>query len=127
METIGIILIGTIGLVGIIYLAIFLISPMQGVKKTPPAEVSKIPLPELSDRARIIVRHALEHFIRKEKIDLTREPLAIRRLYDAAIQAEKELSVSESSLIRLTHIVSDEWGTLNLELRVYRELFEGKK
>ena len=122
-----IIIVAIMAAVGIFYLITFLIYPMLGVKKKQAPEVSRIPLPELNERAKLIVEYALTYFYKKEKIDLRKEPLAIRRLYDAALEAEKELKRSESTLIRLRHMVTDDWGSLNLELRIYRELFEKKK
>jgi len=121
-------IIGTVILVvGLIYLIIFVLLPMIGLKKKEPAAISKIPLPPLNDRARIIVEYGIAYFMRKEKIDLRRYPLALHRLYCAALNAEKELFRTDSTIIRLPSLVPEEYGSVNFELTVYRDLLDRKK
>ncbi|MHC9543930.1 MAG: Hsp70 family protein [Vulcanimicrobiota bacterium] len=127
MGTFGFIIGAVIIIVGLIYLVIFVLVPMIGVKKKEAAAITKIPLPALNERARIIVEYGIAYFLRKEKIDIRKHPLALHRLYSAALKAEKELTLSDSTVIRLPSLVPEDYGPVNFELTVYKDLLEKKK
>ncbi|MGV8121969.1 MAG: Hsp70 family protein [Candidatus Xenobiia bacterium LiM19] len=127
MGTVGFIIGTVIVIVALIYLVIFVLVPMAGVKKKEAAPITKIPLPALNERARIIVEYGIAYFLRKEKIDIRKHPLALHRLYSAALKAEKELTLSDSTVIRLPSLVPEDYGPVNFELTVYKDLLEKKK
>ncbi|MDQ7823978.1 MAG: Hsp70 family protein [Candidatus Eremiobacteraeota bacterium] len=124
-ESIGVIVAGVIGVIAVLYLVIFMIAPKTEIKRVVDEPVSKLPLPELNPRAKKIVEHTLGYFYRKEKIDLRKYPLGLRRLHDAALKAEKELEASESYLLRIPTITTDDYGGTNLEITIYRDLLDG--
>jgi hypothetical protein len=116
---------GILGIIVIFYTVFFMLFPMHGVKKKEEPEVAgMIPLPELNERAQRIADHVLSFFQKKEKIDLRKNPLALRRVYDAAIKAEGELRTQTSAIIKIPFIVPDDYGPVNLDLTIYRELFD---
>lgn len=127
MGTVGFIIGAVIVIVALIYLVIFVLVPMAGVKKKEAAPITKIPLPALNERARIIVEYGIAYFLRKEKIDIRKHPLALHRIYSAALKAEKELTLSDSTVIRLPSLVPEDYGPVNFELTVYKDLLEKKK
>lgn len=127
MGTVGFIIGAVIVIVALIYLVIFVLVPMTGVKKKEAAPITKIPLPALNERARIIVEYGIAYFLRKEKIDIRKHPLALHRIYSAALKAEKELTLSDSTVIRLPSLVPEDYGPVNFELTVYKDLLEKKK
>ncbi|GEM_PF-2039508 len=127
MGSFGLIIGLVIITVAVIYVIIFVLVPMAGLKKKEVSEISKIPLPALNERARIIVEYGIAYFIRKEQIDIRKYPLALHRLYSAALNAEKELIHTDSAVIRLPSLIPAEYGTVNFELTVYRELLDKKK
>jgi len=127
MVTFGFVLGAVIVAITVIYLVLFVVVPMMGVKKKEAAAITKIPLPALNERARIIVEYGIAYFLRKERIDIRKHPLALHRLYSAALKAEKELNLSDSTVIRLPSLVPEDYGPVNFELTVYKDLLEKKK
>lgn len=99
---------------------------MRNKAAVKPSTHPNIPLPELTEKARKIVEYAVTYFIRKEKKDLRNNSLALRRLYEAALKAEEELMTNESALISLPFVSVDDVDAINLEIVIYRDLFEGK-
>jgi hypothetical protein len=116
---------GILGTVIIFYILFYAIFPMHGIKKRGEPEVAeKIPLPQLNESAQRIADHCVSFFLKKEKIDLRKNPLALRRIYDAAIKAEGELRSRESATIKIPFIVPDDYGPVNFDLTVYRDLLD---
>ena len=70
-----------------------------------------------------IVRHLCEEFQRTQHADLTRDPAAMVRLKEAAEQAKKELSASESALISLPFVTQAAGQPLHLETTLTRATF----
>lgn len=70
-----------------------------------------------------VAEYLADQFKRENRVDLNREPAAMQRLREAAEQAKKELSASESTLINLPYLSQNKNGPLHLELTVNRAKF----
>ncbi len=71
-----------------------------------------------------IVDHLAETFRKDEGIDLSKDPMAIQRLKEAAERAKCELSSSSQAEINLPFITADENGPKHLTLTLTRAKFE---
>src|SRR5213595_2228033 len=62
-------------------------------------------------------------FKRDQGIDLTQDPMALQRLYEAAEKAKIELSTAQESQINLPFITADQAGPKHLDVRLTRAKF----
>src|SRR6058998_127597 len=62
-------------------------------------------------------------FRRDQGIDLTQDPMALQRLYEAAEKAKIELSTAQESQINLPFITADASGPKHLDVRITRAKF----
>src|SRR5438034_2883551 len=62
-------------------------------------------------------------FRRDQGIDLTQDPMALQRLYEAAEKAKIELSTAQESQINLPFITADQSGPKHLDVRLTRSKF----
>src|SRR5437762_3290993 len=62
-------------------------------------------------------------FKRDQAIDLTQDPMALQRLYEAAEKAKIELSTAQESQINLPFITADQAGPKHLDVRLTRAKF----
>jgi molecular chaperone DnaK len=67
-----------------------------------------------------IVDWLCEEFLRQQAIDLSKDPMALQRLYEAAEKAKIELSTTQESHINLPFITADQAGPKHLDLRLTR-------
>lgn len=66
----------------------------------------------------------VEEFKRKEGIDLTKDPMAMQRLRDAAESAKIELSQKQKTNVNLPYITTDSSGPKFLDIDLTRAQFE---
>jgi molecular chaperone DnaK len=71
-----------------------------------------------------IVRHLIAEFKKSEGLDLSKDPLALQRLDEAAEKAKHELSTSGTSEINIPFITSGEDGPKHLMLSLSRAKLE---
>ena len=71
-----------------------------------------------------ILHWMLEAFQEAEKIDLSKDKMALQRLREAAEKAKVELSSTISTSINLPFITADETGPKHLEMELSRAKFE---
>jgi molecular chaperone DnaK len=71
-----------------------------------------------------IVEWMLERFLAEEKIDISKDKMALQRLRDAAEKAKVELSNMVSTSINLPFITADVTGPKHLEMELSRSQFE---
>src|SRR4051794_37837827 len=62
-------------------------------------------------------------FKKDQAIDLTQDPMALQRLYEAAEKAKIELSTAQESQINLPFITADASGPKHLDVRITRAKF----
>ena len=70
-----------------------------------------------------VADHLVAEFRRINRVDLRRDPAAMQRVREAAEQAKKELSSSESTSINLPYIAQNQSGPLHMELTLTRAKF----
>lgn len=71
-----------------------------------------------------IVRWIAEEFKKESGIDVTKDPLALQRLDEAAEKAKHELSSTTETEINIPFITSDESGPKHLDLKMSRATLE---
>jgi molecular chaperone DnaK len=71
-----------------------------------------------------IIEHLVAEFKKDQSVDLSKDPLALQRLKDAAEKAKIELSTSEQTDINLPYVTADASGPKHLELRLTRAKLE---
>ncbi|MBC6431138.1 molecular chaperone DnaK [Nostoc sp. HG1] len=71
-----------------------------------------------------IVRWMMERFQQEEKIDLSKDKMALQRLREAAEKAKIELSSMVNTSINLPFITADDTGPKHLEMELSRSKFE---
>ena len=71
-----------------------------------------------------IVSWMIEQFLAEEKIDITKDKIAIQRLREAAEKAKVELSSMIATSINLPFIIADSTGPKHLEMELTRSQFE---
>ena len=67
-----------------------------------------------------IVDWLAAEFKRDQAIDLTQDPMALQRLYEAAEKAKIELSTAQETQINLPFITADQSGPKHLDVRLTR-------
>lgn len=72
-----------------------------------------------------LAEHIVAQFKRENHIDLSRDPSAMTRVREAAEQAKKELSASDSTVINLPYIAQGKDGPVHLEMTLTRAAFTG--
>lgn len=71
-----------------------------------------------------IVSWMIEQFLAEEKIDITKDKIALQRLREAAEKAKVELSSMMATSINLPFITADSTGPKHLEMELSRSQFE---
>ncbi|MCP4291794.1 MAG: molecular chaperone DnaK [bacterium] len=76
------------------------------------------------DFDQVVIDHLVDTFVKQEGIDLSKDPMALQRLKEAAEQAKRELSNSTQAEINLPFITADQNGPKHLTLTLTRAKFE---
>ncbi|MCS7086907.1 MAG: Hsp70 family protein, partial [Bacteroidia bacterium] len=76
------------------------------------------------DFDQVIIDWMVEEFLKKEGVDLRKDPRAMQRLKEAAENAKIELSSQSKAEINLAYIVLDPVAPKNLEMTLTRAKFE---
>ena len=71
-----------------------------------------------------LIEYAAGEFLKKERIDLRKDPMALQRLKEACEKAKIELSSSTQTEINLPYITATREGPKHLELIITRAKFE---
>ena len=71
-----------------------------------------------------IIEHLVAEFKKDQGVDLSKDPLALQRLKDAAEKAKIELSSSAQTDINLPYVTADASGPKHLEIRLTRAKLE---
>jgi molecular chaperone DnaK len=71
-----------------------------------------------------IIDWMIEEFQKQSGLDLSKDPMALQRLKDAAEQAKIELSQKTSAAINLPYVYADNTGPKHLNLSLERSKFE---
>ena len=71
-----------------------------------------------------VIEYLVSEFKRDQGIDLTKDPMAMQRLREAAEKAKVELSSSQSTDINLPYVTADQSGPKHLNLKLSRAKFE---
>ncbi len=71
-----------------------------------------------------IINWMIEEFQKQSGLDLSKDPMALQRLKDAAEQAKIELSQKTSAEINLPYVYADNTGPKHLNLTLTRSKFE---
>ena len=71
-----------------------------------------------------VMRYLVEEFRKDQGVDLTKDPMAMQRLKEAAEKAKIELSTVTETEINLPYITADASGPKHLNLRLSRAKFE---
>uniref|UniRef100_A0A6M2DUP1 Putative heat shock 70 kDa protein cognate 5 n=1 Tax=Xenopsylla cheopis TaxID=163159 RepID=A0A6M2DUP1_XENCH len=73
----------------------------------------------------VLVNHLVSEFKKEQGIDLTKDPMAMQRLKEAAEKAKIELSSSVQTDINLPYITMDSSGPKHMTLKLSRSKLEG--
>jgi len=76
------------------------------------------------DFDKLVIDFLVEEFKKKEGIDLTKDPMAMQRLRDAAENAKIELSQKQKTNVNLPYITTDSSGPKFLDIDLTRAKFE---
>jgi molecular chaperone DnaK len=71
-----------------------------------------------------VIRYLVDEFKKDQGVDLSRDPMAMQRLKEAAEKAKIELSTVTETEINLPYITADASGPKHLNLRLSRAKFE---
>jgi molecular chaperone DnaK len=71
-----------------------------------------------------IIEHLVDEFKKDQGVDLSKDPLALQRLKDAAEKAKIELSSSQQTDINLPYVTADASGPKHMEIRLTRAKLE---
>jgi molecular chaperone DnaK len=71
-----------------------------------------------------VIRYLVGEFKKDQGVDLSRDPMAMQRLREAAEKAKVELSTVTETEINLPYITADQSGPKHLNLRLSRAKFE---
>jgi molecular chaperone DnaK len=71
-----------------------------------------------------VIDYLVAEFRKDQGIDLTRDPMAMQRLREAAEKAKIELSSSQGTDINLPYVTADQSGPKHLNLKLSRAKFE---
>lgn len=73
----------------------------------------------------VLVEHILNEFKKEQGLDLSKDPMAIQRIREAAEKAKIELSSTSQTEINLPFITADASGPKHINLKILRSQFEG--
>jgi len=76
------------------------------------------------DFDQVLINYIVEEFKKEQGIDLSKDPLALQRIKEAAEKAKHELSVATSTEINQPYITSDSNGPKHLTMNLTRAKFE---
>jgi molecular chaperone DnaK len=76
------------------------------------------------DFDKLVIDFLVDEFKKKEGIDLTKDPMAMQRLRDAAENAKIELSQKQKTNVNLPYITTDSSGPKFLDIDLSRSKFE---
>jgi molecular chaperone DnaK len=71
-----------------------------------------------------VIQYLVAEFKKEQGIDLTKDPMAMQRLREAAEKAKIELSTSQSTDVNLPYVTADQTGPKHLNLKLSRAKFE---
>ena len=71
-----------------------------------------------------VIDHLVDNFVKQEGIDLSKDPMALQRLKEAAELAKRELSTSTQAEINLPFNTADQNGPKHMTLTLTRAKFE---
>ncbi len=71
-----------------------------------------------------VINYLVEEFKKDQAIDLTKDPMAMQRLREAAEKAKIELSSAASTDINLPYVTADQSGPKHLNVKLSRAKFE---
>jgi molecular chaperone DnaK len=71
-----------------------------------------------------VIDYLVSEFKKDQGVDLTKDPMAVQRLREAAEKAKTELSSAASTDINLPYITADQTGPKHLTLKLTRAKFE---
>jgi molecular chaperone DnaK len=71
-----------------------------------------------------VIEFLVAEFRREQGIDLTKDPMAMQRLREAAEKAKIELSSSQSTDVNLPYITADQSGPKHMNVKLSRAKFE---
>jgi molecular chaperone DnaK len=71
-----------------------------------------------------IIRYLVDEFKKDQGVDLSKDPMAVQRLKEAAEKAKIELSSVTETEINLPYVTADQSGPKHLNLRLSRAKFE---
>ena len=77
-----------------------------------------------ADFDQLLINYLVEEFKKESGVDLTKDPLALQRLKEAAEKAKIELSSSQQTDINLPYITADASGPKHLNIKVTRAKLE---
>ncbi|MCD6045513.1 MAG: chaperone protein DnaK [Gammaproteobacteria bacterium] len=77
-----------------------------------------------ADFDQLLINYLVEEFKKEAGVDLTKDPLALQRLKEAAEKAKIELSSSQQTDINLPYITADASGPKHLNIKVTRAKLE---
>ena len=76
------------------------------------------------DFDQMVIDHLVDTFLKSDGIDLSKDPMALQRLKEAAELAKRELSSSTQAEINLPFITADQAGPKHLTMTLTRATFE---
>ena len=71
-----------------------------------------------------VIEWLVAEFRREQGIDLTKDPMAMQRLREAAEKAKIELSTSQTTDVNLPYVTADQSGPKHMNLKLTRAKFE---
>ncbi|MDH3685535.1 MAG: molecular chaperone DnaK [Myxococcales bacterium] len=71
-----------------------------------------------------VIEYLVAEFKKDQGIDLTKDPMAMQRLREAAEKAKIELSTSQTTDVNLPYVTADQSGPKHLNLKLSRAKFE---
>jgi molecular chaperone DnaK len=71
-----------------------------------------------------VIEFLVAEFRRDQGIDLTKDPMAMQRLREAAEKAKIELSTSQSTDVNLPYVTADQSGPKHMNIKLSRAKFE---
>ena len=76
------------------------------------------------DFDQLIMEHLIKEYRKQEGVDVSKDPLALQRLREAAERAKHELSTSVETEVKLPYITSDATGSKHFVMKLTRATIE---
>lgn len=76
------------------------------------------------DFDKVLIDHIVSEYKKQEGVDISKDPLAMQRLKEAAERAKHELSTSTETEVNLPYITSDAGGPKHLLIKITRATLE---